>query len=84
MVHFLGQGICIGSSLPKEVVYLEGSDDAQSSIESREDVDESGEKDELSADQIQTSRKVNSIATIEALCLKPSSLSHMPIPLCRR
>jgi hypothetical protein len=41
------------------------------------------EEDELSADQIRASRKVNSIATIEVLHLKPSSLSRMPVPLCR-
>lgn len=27
--------------------------------------------------------KVNSIATIEVLCLKPSSLSRTPVHLCR-
>jgi hypothetical protein len=41
------------------------------------------EEDELSADQIRISRKVISIATIEALRLKPSSLSSMMVPLCR-
>jgi hypothetical protein len=51
-------------------------EDAQESLE----VDE---EDELSTDQIRVSRKVNSIATIEALRLKPSSLSRMMVPLCR-
>jgi hypothetical protein len=61
-------------------------DDAQLSIEAMEDAQESpevDEEDELSADQIRVSRKVNSIATIEALRLKPSSLSRMMVPLCR-
>jgi hypothetical protein len=61
-------------------------DDAQPSIEAMEDAQESpgvDEEDELSTDQIRVSRMVNSIATIEALRLKPSSLSHMMVPLCR-
>jgi hypothetical protein len=54
------------------------SDDAQPSIEVEEDANESvevDEEDELSSDQIRANRKFNSIATIEALRLKPSSLS---------
>jgi hypothetical protein len=68
------------------VVQLDGSKDVQPSIEDEEDANESAEvdeEDELSADQIQASRKVNSIATIEALCLKSSSLSCTLVPLCR-
>jgi hypothetical protein len=60
--------------------------DAQPSIEAMEDAHESpgvDEEDELSVDQIRVSRKVNLIATIEALRLKPSSLSRMMVPLCR-
>jgi hypothetical protein len=41
------------------------------------------EEDELSFDQIQAYREVYSIATIEALHLKPSSLSCMQVPLYR-
>jgi hypothetical protein len=51
-----------------------------------EDPDESAEVDEegeLSSDQIWASKKVNSNATVEALCLKPSSLLQMPVPLYR-
>jgi hypothetical protein len=65
---------------------IDGSEDAQPSIEAKEDAVEStevDEEDEFSADQIQVNRKVNSIAAIEALCLKPSSLSRMTVPLCR-
>jgi hypothetical protein len=46
------------------------SEDAQPSIEAEEDAEESfevDEEDELSTDQIRATRKVNSIATIEAL-----------------
>ena len=56
---------------------MDGSEDAQPSIDAKEDIIESlgmDEEDELSTDQIQASNKVNSIATIEALYLKPSSL----------
>jgi hypothetical protein len=66
--------------------HMDGSEEAQPSIEAEDDADEIAEvdeEDELSADQIQVNRKVNSIATIEALCLKPSSLSCMAVPLCR-
>jgi hypothetical protein len=65
---------------------MDVGDDAQSSIGAGEDVEEStevDEEDELLANQIRVSRKVNSIATIEALRLKPSSLSRMMVPLCR-
>jgi hypothetical protein len=68
------------------VVHLVGSEDAQPSIDAKEDDDEStrmDEEDELSFDQIQATRKVNSIATIEELHLKPSSLSRMKVSLCR-
>jgi hypothetical protein len=41
------------------------------------------DEDELSIDQIRASKKVNFIATIEALRLKPSSLPRMQVPLCR-
>jgi hypothetical protein len=63
------------------VVHLDRSEDAQPSIEAEEDADkftEVDEEDELSANQIRATKKVNSIATIEALHLKPS-----PVPLCR-
>jgi hypothetical protein len=65
---------------------LVGSEDAQPSIDAEEDDNESAvmdEEDELSTDQIRATRKVNSIATIEALYLKPSSFSRMWVPLCR-
>ena len=65
---------------------MDGDDDIQPSIESWEDANESDKmdkEDELSVEQIRASRKVNSIATIEALCLKPSSLSCMLVHLCR-
>jgi hypothetical protein len=65
---------------------MDGSEDAQPSIDAEEDNIKSprvDEEDELSTDQIRASKKVNSIATIEALRLKPSSLSHMQAPLCR-
>ena len=41
------------------------------------------EEDELSFDLIQACREVYSIATIEALHLKPSSLSRVQVPLGR-
>jgi hypothetical protein len=69
-----------------EVVYLEGNEDVQSSVEAMEDAKNSAkldEEDDLSTDQIRASKKVNSIATIEVLCLNPSLLSRVPIPLCR-
>jgi hypothetical protein len=76
-----------GQGSPSAVaVHLVGSEDDQPSIDAEEDDDESvgvDEEDELSTDQIRATRKVNSIATIEALCLKPSSLSRMRVPLCR-
>jgi hypothetical protein len=56
---------------------MDGSEDAQPSIDAEEDNIESprvDEEDELSTDQIRASNKINSIATIEALCLKLSSL----------
>jgi hypothetical protein len=64
---------------------MEGSEDAQPSINTKEDNIEFlgvDEEDELSTDQIWATRKVNSIATIEALRFKSSSLSRMWIPLC--
>jgi hypothetical protein len=67
-------------------MHLVGSEDAQPSIGTEEDDDESArvdEEDELSTDQIRATRKVNSIAIIEALHLKPSSFSRMRVPLCR-
>jgi hypothetical protein len=74
------------NSPPTEVVHMDGGDDAQPSIESRKDAEESGEmdeEDELSVDQIWASKKIISIATIEALRLKPSSFSRMVVPLYR-
>jgi hypothetical protein len=65
---------------------MDVSDKIQLGIECGENANESDEmdeEDELSADQIQASKKVNSIATIEVLCLKPSSLSCTPASLCR-
>jgi hypothetical protein len=59
---------------------MDGSEDAQPSIDVEEDNIESpgvDEEDELSIDHIRASKKVNSIATIEALRLKPSSFSRM-------
>jgi len=61
-------------------------DDAQPSIEAMEELQESpgvDEEDELSADKIRVSTKVNSIATIEALLFKPTYLSRLQVPLCR-
>jgi hypothetical protein len=73
--------------LPSAIAdHMEGSEDAQPSINAEEDNIESlgmDLEDELSADQIRATRKVNSIATIEALRFKPSSLSCMRVPLCR-
>ena len=65
---------------------MDGSEDAQPSIDAEEDNIESprvDEEDELSIDQIRASKKVNSIATIEALQLKPSSLSCTQVLQCR-
>ena len=62
---------------------MDGSGDAQPSIDVEEDYIESpgvDDEDELSTNQIRASKKVNSIATIEALRLKPSSLSYMQVP----
>jgi hypothetical protein len=67
-------------------IQVDARDDGQPSIEAGDSPVESpevDEEDDLSADQIRVSRKVNSIATIEALRLKPSSLSRMMVPLCR-
>jgi hypothetical protein len=80
------QSIWIGDLPSVVVIQLDGSEGAQPSIEAEEDVDESAEvdeEDELSTDQIQASKKINSIVALEALCLKPSSLSCMQVPLCR-
>jgi hypothetical protein len=65
---------------------MDGSEDAQPSIEVEEDNIESpgvDEEEELSTNQIRATMKVNSIATIEALHLKSFSFSHMQVPLCR-
>jgi hypothetical protein len=65
---------------------MDGSEDAQPSIDAKEDNIESprvDEEEELSNDQIRATKKVNSIATIEVLCLKPTSLSRMQVLLCR-
>jgi hypothetical protein len=65
---------------------MDGSEDAQPSIDAEEDNIESpgvDEEEKLSTDQIRATKKVNSIATIEALRLKPSLLSRMQVPLCR-
>ena len=73
-------------SLFAMIVQLDGSKDVQPSIEDEEDANESvevDEEDELSVDRIRASKKVNSIATVEALCLKSSSLSRTLVPLCR-
>jgi hypothetical protein len=59
---------------------MDESEDAQPSIDAEEDNIESlgvNDEDELSTDQIRASKKVNSIVTIEALRLKPSSISRM-------
>jgi hypothetical protein len=59
---------------------MDGSEDVQPSIDAEEDNIESprvDEEDELSTDEIRASNEVNSIATIEALRLKLSSISHM-------
>jgi hypothetical protein len=76
----------LGDSPTIMAAHKDVGDDAQPSIEAMEDAQESpgvDEEDELSVDQIRVSRKVNSIATIEALRLKPSSLSCMMVPVCR-
>jgi hypothetical protein len=60
----------MGDSLTIMAAHEDVGDDAQPSIEAMEDAQESpavDEEDELSADQIRVSGKVNSIATIEAL-----------------
>jgi hypothetical protein len=65
---------------------MDGIEDAQPSIEAEKDANKSAKvdvEDELLADQIRATRKVNCIATIEALRLKPTSLLRMPVPLCR-
>jgi hypothetical protein len=86
MLFSCWQSTTIGDSPPTKAAHMDVGDDAQSSIGAGEDVEEStevDEEDELLANQIRVSRKVNSIATIEALRLKPSSLSRMMVPLCR-
>jgi hypothetical protein len=86
LVCSCGQGSEIGGSPSAVAEHLVGSKDVQPSIDVEEDDNESTgveEEDELSTDQIRATRKVNSIAIIEALCLKPSSLSRMRVPLCR-
>jgi hypothetical protein len=86
LIHSCGQSIYIRGLPLVEVIHLDGGEDVQPSIEAKEDANESSEvdeEDELLADQIQASRKVDSIGTIEALRMKPSSFSSMPIPLCR-
>ena len=67
-------------------IHKDVGDDAQLSIETRENVEGStkvDEGDELLADQIQVTRKINSNTTIKALHLKPPSLSCMMVPLYR-
>jgi hypothetical protein len=62
---------------------MDGSEDAQPSIDAEEDNIKSprvDEEDELLTDQIRATKKVNSIATIEALRLKPYSLLRMWFP----
>jgi hypothetical protein len=87
LVCSYGQGSEIGGSPSAVAMHLVGSEDAQPSIDAEEDDDDESvgvaEEDELSTDQIRATKKVNSIATIEALRLKPSSLSRMRVPLCR-
>jgi hypothetical protein len=86
LIYSYAQSIHIGGSPSVVVVQLDGSKDAQPSIEVEEDAHESvevDEEDELSIDQIRAGGKVNSIATIEAIRLKPSLLSRMLILLCR-
>jgi hypothetical protein len=77
----------IGGSPSTIVDYnMDGSEDAQPIIDAEEDNIESprvDEEDDLSTNQIRATKKVNSIATIEALRLKPSSLSCMQVPLYR-
>lgn len=74
-------------SLPSAMdVQMCGNKDVQPSIVAKEDPDESTEVDEegeLSSDQIRARKKVNSNATIEVLCLKPSSLLRMLISFYR-
>lgn len=51
-----------------------------------EEVDESLEEDDQSGfdeDQIRGQRKLNSVATLSSLRMKPSSATRFPIPLCR-
>ena len=65
---------------------MDRSEDVQLSIDNEEDNIESprvDEEDEFSTDQILAPKKVDSIAIMEALCLKPSSLSRMQVLLCR-
>jgi hypothetical protein len=65
---------------------MDGIEDAQPSIEAEKDANKSAKvdvEDELLADQIRATRKVNCIATIEALHFKLSSLSCMLVFLCR-
>jgi hypothetical protein len=86
MVFSYWQSMVMGDFPTIMLAHEDVGDDAQPSIEAMEDAQESpgiDVEDELSANQIRVSRKVNSIATIEALRLKPSSLSRMMVPLCR-
>jgi hypothetical protein len=67
-------------------IHEDVGNDAQLSIETGENAEESAkvdEEDELSANQIRVTRKVNSNTTIEALHFKPPSLSCMMVPLYR-
>jgi hypothetical protein len=86
MVFSCWQSMVMGDSPTIMLAHEDVGDDAHLSIEAIEDAQESpgvDEEDELLADQIRVSRKVNSIATIEALRLKPSSFSRMMVPLYR-
>jgi hypothetical protein len=82
MIHLCWQSFRSGGL--SVVDHINGNEDVQPSIEVEEDADESAKvdlEDGLPADQIRATRKVNSIATIEALYLKPTSLSRMPVSL---
>ena len=84
LIHLCGHSFWIRDL--SIVDHMDGNEDAQPSIEAEEDVDESVEVDvldELLAVQIRATKKVNSIATIEALCLKSTSLSHVLVSLYR-
>jgi hypothetical protein len=80
------QSIEMGELPATLAIHVDVGDDAQPSIKAGDDANELvevDEDDELSANQIQVSKKVNSIATIEAVRLRPSSLSCMMVPLYR-